>query len=140
MLFAQFWQWLTDRLTDYVSVNVAATAAAIEPAAVSLAAIYVMLWGFLHLRGAVEEPVLTGAVRILRLVVVFGVGLRLWAYNAAIVDTFFEAPVQLAAQLAGAADPIGTIDTLWDRGGRWPRSCGRRAGCSTGTWVTTSRP
>lgn len=117
MLFAQFWQWLTDRLTDYVSVHVAATAAAIEPAAVSLAAIYVMLWGFLHLRGAVEEPVLTGAVRILRLVVVFGVGLRLWAYNAAIVDTFFNAPVQLAAQLAGAADPIGTIDALWDRGG-----------------------
>jgi len=54
VLFAQFWQWLSDRLTDYVSLNVAATAAAIEPAAVSLAVIYVMVWGFLHLRGAVE--------------------------------------------------------------------------------------
>ena len=117
MLFAQFWQWLSDRLTDYVSVNVAATAAAIEPAAVSLAVIYVMVWGFLHLRGAVEEPVLTGAVRIVRLVVVFGVGLRLWQYNAAIVDTFFEAPVQLAAATSGAADPVATVDTLWDRGG-----------------------
>ena len=117
MLFAQFWAWLSARLTDYVSVNVAATAAAIEPAAVSLAVIYVMAWGFLHLRGAVEEPVLTGAVRILRLVVVFGVGLRLWLYNAAIVDTFFEAPVQLAARLAGAADPVATVDALWDRGG-----------------------
>jgi type IV secretion system protein VirB6 len=117
VLFAQFWQWLSDRLTDYVSLNVAATAAAIEPAAVSLAVIYVMVWGFLHLRGAVEEPVLTGAVRIVRLVVVFGVGLRLWQYNAAIVDTFFEAPVQLAAQLAGAANPIATVDALWDRGG-----------------------
>ena len=117
MLFAQFWQWLSDRLADYVSVNVAATAAAIEPAAVSLAVIYVMVWGFLHLRGAVEEPVLTGAVRIVRLVVVFGVGLRLWQYNAAIVDTFFEAPVQLAAALSGAADPVATVDTLWDRGG-----------------------
>jgi type IV secretion system protein VirB6 len=117
VLFAQFWQWLTDRLTDYVSVNVAATAAAIEPAAVSLAVIYVMAWGFLHLRGAVEEPVLTGAVRIVRLVVVFGVGLRLWQYNAVIVDTFFAAPVQLAAALAGAADPVATLDTLWERGG-----------------------
>jgi type IV secretion system protein VirB6 len=117
VLFAQFWQWLSDRLTDYVSLNVAATAAAIEPAAVSLAVIYVMVWGFLHLRGAVEEPVLTGAMRIVRLVVVFGVGLRLWQYNAAIVDTFFEAPVQLAAQLAGAANPIATVDALWDRGG-----------------------
>jgi len=117
VLFAQFWQWLTDRLVDYVSVNVAATAAAIEPAAVSLAVIYVMAWGFLHLRGAVQEPVLTGAVRILRLVVVFGVGLRLWQYNAVIVDTFFAAPVQLAARLAGAADPVATVDALWERGG-----------------------
>jgi type IV secretion system protein VirB6 len=117
VLFEQFWQWLSDRLADYVSVNVAAVAAAIEPAAVSLAAIYVMAWGFLHLKGAVEEPVLTGAMRIVRLVVVIGVGLRLWQYNAVIVDTFFEAPMQLAAALAGAADPIGTIDALWDRGG-----------------------
>jgi type IV secretion system protein VirB6 len=117
VLFAQFWTWLSDRLADYVSVNVAAMAAAIEPATVSLAVIYVMGWGFLHLRGAVEEPVLTGAVRIVRLVVVFGVGLRLWQYNALIVDTFFEAPVQLAARLAGAANPVATVDALWDRGG-----------------------
>ena len=117
MFFGQFWQWLSDRLTDYVSEHVAATAAALEPAAVSLATIYVMLWGFLHLRGAIEEPLMTGAVRILRLVVTFGVGLQLWLYNAAIVDTFFAAPVELAAQLAGAADPVGTIDALWEQGG-----------------------
>jgi type IV secretion system protein VirB6 len=49
--------------------------------------------------------------------VVFGVGLQLWQYNAALVNTFMEAPVELAARLAGAADPIATIDTLWERGG-----------------------
>jgi type IV secretion system protein VirB6 len=117
VLFEQFWAWLAERLADYVSENVAAVAAAIEPAAVTLAAIYVMVWGFLHLKGAIEEPVLAGAVRILRLVVVFGVGLRLWQYNALLVDTFFAAPARLAAALAGAADPIGTIDALWERGG-----------------------
>ena len=35
MVFAQFWQWLSDRLNDYVATQVAATAQAIEPAAVS---------------------------------------------------------------------------------------------------------
>jgi type IV secretion system protein VirB6 len=117
VFFAQFWQWLTARLTDYVSVHVAATAAAIEPAAVSLAVIYVMVWGFLHLKGSIQEPVVTGAVRIARLAVVFGVGLQLWQYNAALVNTFMEAPIELAARLAGAADPVTTIDTLWERGG-----------------------
>jgi type IV secretion system protein VirB6 len=92
-------------------------AAAIEPAAVTLAVIYVMVWGFLHLRGAIEEPLLSGALRIARLAVVLGVGLRLWEYNAVLVDTFMEAPVVLAAQLAGAADPVGTIDALWTQGG-----------------------
>jgi type IV secretion system protein VirB6 len=117
VLFAQFWQWLGDRLNDYVSVHVAATAQAIEPAAVTLAVIYVMVWGFLHLKGSIEEPVLAGAMRIVRLVVVFGVGLRLWEYNAVLVDSFMNAPIALAARLAGAADPVGTIDTLWDKGG-----------------------
>jgi type IV secretion system protein VirB6 len=117
LLFAQFWQWLSAALNAYVGAHAAATAAAIEPAAVTLAAIYVMVWGFLHLKGAVEEPVLTGAMRIVRLVVVFGVGLRLWQYNTVLVDTFMDAPVQLAAQLAGAADPVATVDALWDQGG-----------------------
>ena len=47
MFFSQFWQWLTDRLNDYVSVHVALAAQAIEPAAVMLATVYVMWWGVL---------------------------------------------------------------------------------------------
>ena len=117
MPFAQFWQWLSDRLASYVSAQVAATAAAIEPAAVTCAVIYVMVWGFLHLKGAIQEPVVAGALRITRLAVVFGVGLQLWQYNEALVNTFMEAPVELAAALAGAADPVATIDTLWEQGG-----------------------
>ena len=72
--------------------------AAIEPAAVSLAVIYVMVWGFLHLKGSLQEPVLTGALRIVRLVVVLGEGLRLWEYNAVLVDTFMECAGGLAAR------------------------------------------
>ena len=117
MLFQTFWTWLTARLTAYVSVHVAATAAAIEPAAVTVGVIYVMLWGYLHLRGQVDEPIMTAAVRLLTLIVVFGIGLRLWLYHSLIVDTFFTAPAQLAALLVGASDPVQLIDTIWDRGG-----------------------
>lgn len=117
MLFQTFWTWLTARLTAYVGVHVAATAAALEPAAVTVGVIYVMIWGYLHLRGQVDEPIMTAAVRLLTLVVVFGVGLRLWLYHSLIVDTFFTAPAQLAAQLVGASDPVTLIDTIWNRGG-----------------------
>jgi type IV secretion system protein VirB6 len=45
------------------------------------------------------------------------VALRLWLYNAVIVDTFYNAPAQLAAAVIGGSDPVGTIDAIWDRGG-----------------------
>lgn len=117
MLFQTFWVWLSARLAAYISVHVAATAAAIEPVAATVATIYVMVWGYLQLRGQVDEPIMTAAVRLLTLVLVFGVGLRLWLYHAVIVDTFFTAPAELAARLIGASDPVAIVDTIWDRGG-----------------------
>src|SRR6185312_14368835 len=46
-----------------------------------------------------------------------GVALHLWLYNSVIVDTFYRAPSELVAALAGAADPVTTIDALWNSGG-----------------------
>jgi type IV secretion system protein VirB6 len=115
--FATFWTWLNGQLTAYIGDNTARLASILEPAVVTLATIYVMAWGYLHLTGKIDEPVLTGLKRILVMVLVLGVGLRLWLYNALIVDTFYTAPAQLAAAIVGSADPVHTIDTIWDRGG-----------------------
>ncbi len=132
MVFQTFWTWLTARLTAYISVHTADTAAAIEPAAVSVAVLYVMVWGYLHLRGKVDEPIVTAAVRILTIVVVFGIGLRLWLYHSVIVETFFEAPSELAARLVGAANPIAMIDSIWDRGGSVAGALWDKGGLLTG--------
>ena len=132
MLFQTFWIWLTSRLSAYISIHAAATAAAIEPIAVTAAAIYVMVWGYLHLQGKVEQPVLEGAARILTIIVVFGVGLRLWLYHGLIVDTFFAAPADLAARLVGASSPVTMIDTIWDRGGTIAGILWDRAGVLNG--------
>jgi type IV secretion system protein VirB6 len=115
--FATFSAWLNAQLAAYIGDNTARLASILEPAIVTLATIYVMAWGYLHLTGKIDEPVLTGLKRILVLALILGVGLRLWLYNALIVDTFYNAPVQLAAAIVGSADPVGTIDTIWDRGG-----------------------
>jgi type IV secretion system protein VirB6 len=69
-----------------------------------------MAWGYLHLMGKIDEPFVAGLKRILVMALVLGVGLRLWLYNTVIVDTFYNAPAQLAAAIVGAADPVGTID------------------------------
>ena len=115
--FATFWTWLNGQLATYIGDNTARLAGVLEPAVVTLATIYVMAWGYLHLTGKVDEPLIAGLKRIAILAVIFGVGLRLWLYNTVIVDTFYRAPAQLAAAVIGSSDPVATIDVIWERGG-----------------------
>ncbi len=115
--FATFWSWLNGQLAAYIGDNTARLAGALEPAVLTLATIYVMAWGYLHLTGKITEPFEAGLKRIALIALILGVGLRLWLYNTVIVDTFYNAPAQLAAAVVGASDPVGTIDAIWDSGG-----------------------
>jgi type IV secretion system protein VirB6 len=115
--FATFWSWLNGQLSGYVGANTARVAAALEPALVTLATVYVMVWGYLQLTGRIEETFVTGLKRLITLAVVLALALHLWLYNALLVDTFYNAPAQLAAAVVGAQDPVTTIDTIWERGG-----------------------
>jgi type IV secretion system protein VirB6 len=115
--FASFWGWLTGHLTAYIGTNTALVARSLEPAIVTLATVYVMVWGYLQLMGRVDEPFVTGLRRLVTLAVVLGCALRLWVYNSLLVDTFYKAPAELAAAIVGAQDPVATIDKIWERGG-----------------------
>lgn len=115
--FQTFWSWLSLQLTGYIGTNTAALATTLEPTILALATLYVMVWGYLHLTGRIEEPIATGLRRIVVLVVVLGAALHLWLYNAVIVDTFYTAPAQLAAALVGGSDPVSSIDAIWQQGG-----------------------
>jgi type IV secretion system protein VirB6 len=126
--FAEFSAWLDGILSTYITDNTQRIATLLEPAVVTLGVLYVMVWGVLQLTGKVEEPFLTGLKRIAVLVLIFGVGLGLWLYNAVIVDTFFREPGQLAAGIVGANSPVGIVDQimmaghdtatlLWAKGG-----------------------
>src|SRR5882724_8031732 len=115
--FETFWTWLNVQLSTYIGDNFAHVATAMEPAVVTLATLYVMLWGYLQLTGRIEEPFVSGLKRILTIAVVLGVSLRMWLYNSIIVDTFYHAPVDLAQAVIGATDPVKTIDSIWAQGG-----------------------
>src|SRR3569833_1778807 len=115
--FETFWTWLNEQLTQYVGNNTARVSAAMEPAIVTLATLYVMIWGYLQLTGRIDEPFLTGLKRLLTAGVVLGVSLKMWLYNAVIVDTFYNAPTQLAGAINGANDPVRTVDSIREQGG-----------------------
>lgn len=110
--FETFARWLDSMLLSYIADNVARAAHALEPAIVLLGIFYSIVWGYLQLVGRVQEPFVEGVRRIIVLSVVLGVSLRSWLYHEVIVDTFFSAPMSLAAVIVGAADSIEIVDRI----------------------------
>jgi type IV secretion system protein VirB6 len=115
--FAEFNAWLNMLLAGYIGDNVSRIAGTLEPAIVTLAVLYVMVWGYLQLTGSIEEPFIHGVKRLITLAVILGCALSLWLYNSVIVDTFFNAPTQLGAVIVGAYDPVGIVDQIIFEGG-----------------------
>jgi type IV secretion system protein VirB6 len=115
--FATFWAWLNGQLAHYIEDNFMRISSALEPTIVTLAVLYIMVWGYLQMTGQIEEPFVVGLKRIMTVAVVLGVSLRMWLYNAVIVDTFYTAPAQLAAAVVNAPDPVLVLDEIWNRGG-----------------------
>ena len=114
--FAEFAAWLDGLLGDYIGTTTQELARILEPTLVTLAALYVMVWGIAHLAGQIKEPMLEGFKRLAILVLVLGVGLNLWLYHDVIVNVFFEGPGNLAANVLGAPDFVGTMDQILARG------------------------
>jgi type IV secretion system protein VirB6 len=110
--FAEFNTWLNAILATYIASNTARIATLLQPAIVTLSVLYLMIWGYLQLMGQIEELFVAGVKRILMLAIILGVALNLWLYNTVIVDTFFDAPGQLAAGIIGAYDSVGVVDQI----------------------------
>jgi type IV secretion system protein VirB6 len=115
--FDQFYAWLTRTLASYIGENTARIAAVLEPAIVTLAILYVAIWGYMQLLGKIEEPFIAGMKRLVVLAVILSASLSLWLYNSVIVDTFFNAPLQLAAAMIGARDSVSFVDRIMFVGG-----------------------
>lgn len=111
--FSEFSLWLDTMLATYIADNTARIAAFLEPAIVTLGVLYVAMWGYLQLAGKIEEPFVEGAKRLLMLALLLGLSLQLWLYNAVIVDTFFDAPGALVAEIVGVFDSVGTVDEIF---------------------------
>jgi type IV secretion system protein VirB6 len=110
--FAEFSAWLSTLLATYIGAKTATVAGALTPAVVTLAVLYLMVWGYLQLLGKVDEPFTHGLRRIITLAVILGVALHLWIYNELIVDTFFSAPGALAARVIGVYDSVTIVDQI----------------------------
>lgn len=132
--FDQFDAWLTGILANYIGDNTARLAAVLEPLIVTLAVLYVVIWGYMHLMGKIEEPFITGVKRLVVLAVILGTSVSLWLYNSVIVDTFFYAPTQLVAAVIGAYDSVSVVDRITFLGSEAGASLLRQGGVLDGNF------
>lgn len=86
----------------------------IAPVATTLVTIYVMLWGWSMIRGAIQEPVIDGFTRITRLTVITAIALSTGYYNSMLANMLWNSPEALAGIVAGGSDSTTSMQFLDD--------------------------
>jgi type IV secretion system protein VirB6 len=114
--FITLYNFVQTNVLNMVSTATSNLSASIGPAVVTFATLYVMIWGYLHLRGAIEEPIGEGAKRILMLAVILAVVLDLWEYNAVFIDFFINTPTALSGAILGGNTAMTIVDGIWAKG------------------------
>lgn len=112
-------------LTGYVNSTATNIIGAITPVATTLLTIYVMLWGWSMIRGVIQEPVIDGFNRMIRLTLITTAALGIGYYNGYIADFLWGTPDALATYVAGGASYTSTssgaylddlMSQMWDFG------------------------
>lgn len=106
-IYSDAFAFVSDVGSSYIATYTKIVADQLEPAAVTVGGIYVIVWGIAHIRGAVQEPILEFAIRMTKLAMIIGVGIKLWQWDDLIVDTFIRSPDALTSAIAGAGSAAG---------------------------------
>lgn len=122
----------TEPLQTFISTGTNGISAWVTgPLTVALT-LYVILFGFLVLRGSVQEPIMDFAVRAIKLAIILMLVRNAGDYQAYVTDVFFETlPHEISEALnTGGAPTATTFDSLLDKGqqaakdiwdrGAWP--------------------
>lgn len=88
-------------LTSYISSTATSVIGAIGPVSGQLLILYVILYGWMMMRGMVDEPVTDFVTRMVRLAVIVGLALNMGYYNGYIVNFIWNTPEAFAAYVTG---------------------------------------
>lgn len=113
---------LDTTLADYFTDVVEAVITDITPVVSVLLTIYMMLWGWLVIRGQVNEFVTDGFTRIVRLTIIVAIALNVGHYNGFVSDLLFALPDHLLGVTSnGASTSTGeyldsVFKQIWEAG------------------------
>lgn len=99
-IFSYTYAGFDQLLNEHVLATSAKVAEVIGPTSWKLVGIYIVLWGFAHVRGMIDEPVTDGIFRVLKWTIALGLALNTALYAEHIVNFTMTAPEALASLVA----------------------------------------
>lgn len=121
-IFEDIFDDLDNTLATYVTNVTQAVITDITPVVSVLLTIYMMLWGWLVIRGQVNGFVTDGFTRIVRLTIIVAIALNLGHYNSYVGDFLVDLPEHLLSITSnGASNTTGeyldnTFSEIWKAG------------------------
>ncbi|MBY4677960.1 type IV secretion system protein [Marinobacterium arenosum] len=101
-----------DNLThDYILVSTQALITWFTPMFRSLLIIFVVFWGIAHIRGAIQETVKDGMLRVIKVGFIVELALTVGQYNSLVVDAFYKGPDQIAEIIGDAASSLPALES-----------------------------
>ena len=128
-IFTRLFTELDTALSDYVGSTASSVIAAFTPVATTLLLIYVMFWGWAMMRGLVQELVMDGTTRLVRLSVIFALATSVGYYNEFLAGWLWAAPDALATVITGSSTASGSatsggfldalMNSIFDEGSKY---------------------
>lgn len=114
--FTDFFEKIDNNIVRFTSDHAQAVISIIEPAVVTGMSIYLLFYGYRHMKGEIEQPFMAFIDNMVKMAVVVGTALNFSNYNTYIIDTFTNSPVALAAAFGmdGGGTLSGNMGTLLD--------------------------
>ena len=115
IFFSSFFNQINASLQTYIDSTVSNVMSATQPVATTLVAIYVGFWGWSMMRGLIQEPVMDGTARILRVCIITTLAINTGNYHSYISDWLWQSPDALGKLvLSGSGGGSNTINVLDD--------------------------
>lgn len=117
-VFQNLFDYSDGVVTKYITDVAASTASSFHGFAQSLLLIYMALWGWSMIRGLIQEPVMDGAIRMIKISIIFALATSSALYAQYVSDFFYNWPTELASQLQGvpATTSAQMLDQMLDKG------------------------
>ncbi|CAZ90448.1 Type IV secretory pathway, VirB6 component [Thiomonas arsenitoxydans] len=112
--YSDFFTKIDSVLSGYVSSTSASIIGSFNGTATTLLAIYVALWGWMMIRGTINEPLRDGLQRIIKISLIWGFAMSVGTYQTQISSWVFNAPGDAAALISGgpSATPSSEMNFL----------------------------